>query len=60
MNHILPKEYLQTLEVLQDRALTRRVNEVYIYGLIDVIDSLRLHMVQSYQCGFMHDTPCFR
>ena len=30
MNHILPKEYLQTLEVLQDRALTRRVDEVRV------------------------------
>ncbi|XP_064640596.1 uncharacterized aarF domain-containing protein kinase 5-like isoform X2 [Lineus longissimus] len=28
MNHILPKEYLSTLEVLQDKALTRRKDEV--------------------------------
>ena len=28
MNHILPKEYLSTLEVLQDQALHRRGNEV--------------------------------
>lgn len=31
MNHILPKEYLKTLEVLQDRALSRRLNEVALY-----------------------------
>ena len=29
MNHILPKEYLTTLEVLQDRALHRSSNEVH-------------------------------
>ena len=28
MNHLLPKEYLKTLEVLQDRALARRPLEV--------------------------------
>ncbi|CAH1797750.1 unnamed protein product [Owenia fusiformis] len=28
MNHILPKEYLNTLEVLQDKALTRTSDEV--------------------------------
>lgn len=28
MNHILPKEYLNTLVVLQDKALTRKPHEV--------------------------------
>jgi aarF domain-containing kinase len=28
MNHILPKEYLSTLEVLQDKALSRQKDEV--------------------------------
>ena len=28
MNHILPKEYLETLKVLQDRCLTRGTTEI--------------------------------
>lgn len=28
MNHILPREYTETLSILHDRALTRRSNEV--------------------------------
>lgn len=28
MNHILPKEYLETLKVLQDKCLSRRASEV--------------------------------
>lgn len=31
MNHLLPKEYLQTLEVLQDQALPRTSQEVSAY-----------------------------
>ena len=33
MNHILPKEYLSTLEVLQDKALHRKTNEVNVTAL---------------------------
>ncbi len=29
MNHLLPRPYLKTLEVLQDRALAKRENEVH-------------------------------
>ena len=33
MNHILPKEYLSTLEVLHDKALYCKTNEVPVIAL---------------------------
>ena len=29
MNHILPKEYINTLKILQDKCLNREDNEIY-------------------------------
>jgi aarF domain-containing kinase len=33
-NHILPKQYLTTLEILQDKALHRKSKEVKSYNLL--------------------------
>ena len=37
MNHILPKQYLQTLEVLHDKALHRKPDEVCINEMLEVL-----------------------
>lgn len=41
MNHILPKQYIETLEVLQDKALVRQSNEVSPCDVLAYLFSLQ-------------------